>query len=507
MTYDAIPSLVALVFKAVLLAYALRFPAKSATTRLYLVLLVLFSLHNVVEFAGFNHFARYGLDDTIVRFGYSYFVLGIVFFAIILHLSLRLSLDNWSRLKLYVPLFYAPALPLGYLLLFTNQLVSGFRLFDGYTILRIPGPLYFLFETYALLYLSAAVAYLIYGARRARPAAMCRTRNRLWLLALLPFVLVNIYLIVANHFGLAKISSTVTLPLVITFFLVVTTYATHQYRLFDIEFFIPWSKLRQRKTAFYARIQTMIGELAGLRSVKGMVARLAQTLECPVALVGWRKGVVASSMLALAQFPDDELQRIERIVVADEIADRLPSTYAAMRRHQVAVIVPFHTASQSSAGWLLLGEPFSNQVYTARDFRVVEQLFDRLADCLLDELVDLRRQLAETRREARATGERLAHLEQALVALQKENQNLRVERQYWVKSQAGKLATALTADDLSVSEFSLDHLLSDIEARLIEDTLRRCHGNKSETARLLGLRPNTLHYKLVRYGLVPDRRR
>ena len=39
------------------------------------------------------------------------------------------------------------------------------------------------------------------------------------------------------------------------------------------------------------------------------------------------------------------------------------------------------------------------------------------------------------------------------------------------------------------------------EARLIEQTLKRCQGNKSKAARLLGLRPNTLHYKLERYGL------
>lgn len=510
MTYDAIPSLVALICKAVLLAFAFRYPARNATTRLYLGLLILLSFQNVVEFVGFNHFARYGLDDTIVRLGYAYFAIGIAFFALILHLSLRLSVDNSAQLKSFLPWLYLPVAPLEYLLLFTHKLVAGFRIFEGYTVLRIAGPLYFLFEAYMPLYLIATVVYLVYGARNARQSALRRTRNRLWLLALSPFVLINLYLVLANHFRLAKISSTMYLPLAITFFLVVTAYATHQYRLFDIEFFIPWSKLRGRKTAFYARIQGMIGELAGLRSVKEAISRLAETLGCPVALVGARKGVLAMSVgPAPVGFPEKELQSLRHIVVANEIADRQPSLYASMRRHNVAAIVPFHAASESAAGWLLLGDPFSNQVYTARDFRIVEQLFDHLADNLLDHFVDLRRQLVATRRESRALGQRLADLEREIESLRKENRGLRSERQRWTMSQAQELAGAgelrVSLDDPATADQTLDHVLADIEVRLIEQALRQCGGNKSEAARLLGLRPNTLHYKLQRYGLVSEK--
>ena len=55
--------------------------------------------------------------------------------------------------------------------------------------------------------------------------------------------------------------------------------------------------------------------------------------------------------------------------------------------------------------------------------------------------------------------------------------------------------------DYDVTNKSLDAHVSEFEARLIAQTLERCDGNKSKTARLLGLRPNTLHYKLERYGL------
>ena len=55
--------------------------------------------------------------------------------------------------------------------------------------------------------------------------------------------------------------------------------------------------------------------------------------------------------------------------------------------------------------------------------------------------------------------------------------------------------------DISTAERSLDELTTEFESRIIRATLERCDGNKSKAARLLGIRPNTLHYKLQRYGI------
>ncbi len=55
--------------------------------------------------------------------------------------------------------------------------------------------------------------------------------------------------------------------------------------------------------------------------------------------------------------------------------------------------------------------------------------------------------------------------------------------------------------DLIKQEQSLDELVAEFESRIIMQTLEKCEGNKSKTARMLGLRPNTLHYKLERYGV------
>ena len=127
MSILALPALIALLFKAGLFAYALRAPRHNSKTRLFMALLILFSLHNAVEFIGFNHFAAYGFDEFIELCGYLYFVIGIPFFVVLLHLSLALSIDNWQSRARYVWILYVPALILEYLLLGTDKLVTGFR--------------------------------------------------------------------------------------------------------------------------------------------------------------------------------------------------------------------------------------------------------------------------------------------------------------------------------------------------------------------------------------------
>jgi N-terminal 7TM region of histidine kinase len=416
-----IPAFVALLFKAVLFVYALRAPRHNATTRLFLALLALFTLHNLVEFFGLNHLVAHGVDTVMVRCGYAYFAIGIVFFAVLLHLSLRLSADDFGKWRRLVPLIYLPVPVLEYLLLGTDQLVTGFRMFDSYTIVRIAGPWYFLFETYAPLYLLIAVVYLVYGARRSRRPALDRLRNRLWLFALLPFVLLNVYLIVANHFGLARLSSTFYLPLALTFFLAVTTYATHNYRLFDITFYVPWSRLRREKRAFYRAMDQLAGDLADVPEMRIALERLSKTLRCPVALVGGPQAVAIplnepdatlSDMdhaTALAEIPLGTLERIDRAVIAGEVARGDTELGALLRQHRVAAVVPFRAHAQIPVAWLLLGEPFSETVYSRLDHQTFTTVCAALSSLFLDRLLLLQTQLAEARAQVRDYQDRLAH--------------------------------------------------------------------------------------------------
>ncbi len=512
----ALPAFIALLFKFVLLTYAVRSPRRNATTRLFILFLVLLSVYNIVEVLGLTHFAGHGLDRTMEVYGYIYFASVILYTAVMVHVSLRVSIDNWDRIGRIVPLIYLPVLILECLLLGTNQLVAGFQLFQNYSILRVPGPLYVLFEVYLLLYVLAGLVYLIYGARNSRPSVINRVRNRLWLLGLFPFVLLHVYLIVANHFGLAKISSTVSVPIALTFVLIVTTYATHQYRLFDIEFFIPWSKVRKRKTAFYARIQATVAEIADLPSVKEILEHLAKTLHCQVALIGGPRPLVSlvdgqasslSAQMALSEFPRAALQRVDRIVVGNEIADRSPELHALMKQHRVGAIVPFNSHNATSAHWMLLGERFSDHIYTPLDFRVIETLFDKLAERFTDNLLLLRSQLTHAKEELHDYQRRLAmawdelgSVRKQLAAAEKQNRELRSEMAALMRERFRVVKDGVPEPIVS-GEKTIEEYLATTEAAIIGEALRCFAGNKHKAARLLGIAPKTLHRMMVRHGL------
>lgn len=228
--YVSIPALVALIFKLVLIGYSLRYPRRNLLARLFLTLLVALTLQNAVEFWMLNSYARYGLTAGIEASGFAYSALLIVVGAIILHLSFALNFDRshprWHR---WLMLLYLPAIALDGLLIFTDKLVLGFKPFLSYTILRDPGPWYFLVETYAIVYLLAALANLIYGARSSR-TALFRIRSRLWLLGLAPMVVFLLVVVIVEHIGGFRLSMPFYLPIAITFFLIVTTYATHEIR-------------------------------------------------------------------------------------------------------------------------------------------------------------------------------------------------------------------------------------------------------------------------------------
>jgi DNA-binding protein Fis len=511
MAYQAIPAFITLILKLFLLGYAVRSPRRHPITRLFVFLLGLFALHNVVEVFGMSYFAHHGLDTTMTRYGYAYFVFGILFIAVLLHLSLRLSIGAWDVIRPYVPLLYVPALILEYLLLGTDKLVAGFQLFNEITILRVPGPLYFLFETYATTYLVAAMGYVIYGARPGRAPIADRIRNRWWLAALLPFVALNAYLILANHFGLAKLPSTMTIPVALTLFLAITTYAMHQHRLFEITFFLPWSPARRRTTAFYRRMQSTLAELLELRSVHDILQRLAELMGCSIALVGGTRPVFAHAgtqpdagqTANLTGFPPTALARIDRITVASEIAATEPETYKLMREHGLAAIVPFRLDKHAATRWMLLTDHFADNVYTPLDFEAVERVLNQIGERFVDRVSQLRAQLTETRQDLRDYQRRLTEAWAAQTTLQRqldeakaENKELRARTKTLLHEQHVAAATTVAPP-----EKALAALLADFEARIISETLTACGGNRSEAARILGLRPNTLHYKMRRLDI------
>lgn len=420
----AIPAFLALAVKAVIFFYARFSGLRNLETRLYLLFLFALAVQNLAEISVFTSKAQ-GLSSP--SGGLLYFAGSILALALFLHFTLVLAQEERARSlrDSLVALIYLPAAGLELLLWSGNWLVAGFVPL-GYTYTKIPGPLYFLFEFYAVGYVCLGAAILLYGSRQ-QDTPIKRLKNKITFLSLLPMFVVVVAVISLQHYSnLRAFNTTVTLPIAITFFLAVSAYATHQYRVFDIEFYIPWSKVRKRKTAFYGCIRAMIAEIADLGSVREAVHRLADTLRCPVALVSTGKPVlaVAGGAPQMVAFPLEQLRQIDHIVVANEIADTAPETYNLMRNHGVAAVVPFYPHSQNASGWMLLGDAFSEQVYSSLDFKMVEQLFDKMAELFLDKLLLMRGQLAAAERRLQTMEFRLQEAETGIATLRNENETL-----------------------------------------------------------------------------------
>lgn len=508
----AIPAFVALLFKVVLLGYCVRSARRSAAARVLLVLLILVALQNLIEFLGMNGFTG-AVTPFVTCLGFAYIALLAAVLASILHMSICLSLD--SRSKTFWPLLlYIPCGVLVYLLLATDQLVLGFQPFKN-TILRVPGPWYGFFENYLILYTLAALGLLVYGARESRPTSLGRTRNRLWLFALLPTGLLLTYLIVANHYRVAKLTSTIYLPVTLTFFLAIATYATHKHRLVDIAYFIPWSKVRKRKKAFYRRVQTLIADKNGPRPITELLKSLANTLGCPVALIGGPSLLYAdasnepastTNQPRLSEFPRDTLQGIDSIIVAHEISDSAPTLYALMRQYGVEAIAPFIARQSLFSHWILFGEPFSEQVYTSTDFRVLEPLLDKVSQRFTDNLHQLHIQLSDAREAVRAQQRRLAvlwdelsRLREAAARAEVDNRDLREERAALLRD--ALTGVAVPTEILSGAK-SLDEYLRDTEKEILATALRHAGGSTAKAARLLGFpSERALLRLLLQHGL------
>lgn len=506
-----LPAAIALLAKAVIFFYARSSKVHDVRTQLYLLCLFALSIQNLTEIQLFFNNAKELVDAPEIS-GTIYYSASIFALALFLHLTLVLARNGISgdgRLHMGgVALIYAPSAILHALLLAPPLLIAGYEPM-GYTYVRVPGPLYPLFQIYAIGYLLGSVALLLYGARY-QTTRLRRLQNKYLLVGLIPVAVIVPTVIGLQHLGIRVVNSTVTVPIAVTFFLAVTAYATHQYRLFDIAFFMPWSKVRQRKITFYERIKAAVAEVAEMSSVSRIVQSVSAALNCPVALMGGPRPALAMAgdAFAVARFPLQELKKVDHIIVAQEIADRMPGMHALMTRHKVAAIVPFHPHSEAAASWMLLGENFSEHVYTPLDFQVVDKLFARLADHFLDKQLLLRAQLSEAQREMAALQERLAtawgQLDETRRKLRSfENKYQRLQRKCvpFAGDELHETERQLTNEVVAGSK-TLDEQNAAFEARLIERVLDHCDWDFDRAADLLGLSEVALRRKLILHGLL-----
>lgn len=516
-TIYALPAMVALLTKLGILVYDRLSNIRSAQSRLFVLMLIGFSIQNVAEATFFLQGTPGTADHT--HAGTWWFSAAIVAVALLLHLAIATAAPSKdgattpfnarSHLLLYVPVVV-----LQLLLWKTQLLITGFEPMK-YTITKIPGPLYLLLEVYLVSYLGGAIGLFVHGATR-HDVKYRKLQSRILLLGFVPLAALALAVIVLQRFDFRGFNATVTLPFASTFLLLVAAYAVYRYRLIDVAFYIPWSDVRKRRTELYTRIQEVAADFQTARSPSEMLRQLSETLGCRVALIGGPHPWLATPRMrndgevwGIADFPDGKLHDIERVVTINEMADQDPELHALMQRHKVGVIVPFRTHSTAPAYCLLLDLQFNEQIYSSLDFKMVERLFAAMAQRFFEDFLLVRSQLDHMKDELSDTTRNLIRTEQSVVGVQhkvaatrKQNERLR-EEVARLRRASFKLVTEHGAATIGRAK-TLDAYLAEREREAVISALQRAHGKRPAAARHLGIPLHTLNRLIERYRIDPD---
>ncbi|MDH5631469.1 MAG: hypothetical protein OEZ10_00595 [Gammaproteobacteria bacterium] len=458
----SIPAGIALLIKGGIYLYARQSGHVGLQTMLYLALLLAFGLHNIAEISHFFTLA----NGEIPRIAYYIIASSILLgTAIFIHFAIALTFsDRRDHPAWLVPLLVYIGFVVILALMLTTNLVVADVMRVGPSVSRVAGPLWVLYEIFTLGNCLVGIGILYHGARNTESESQ-RLRLTTVLLGIVPAILVGISVAVALRIGILKFNTAITLPVATTFFLMVTAYAIHQHRLFDIQFYIPGTRVRKRKTSFYRRMRNMISEIADLNSAEDVIHRVSDTLRCPVALITGNKQVLAAGNAShMAGLPRTSLASIDHIMIAREIESVHPSLHQVMKRHGIAAVVPFFPHSEHASGWLLLGDSFSNTVYTPLDFQLVEELFDKMAELFLDKMLTIRTQLADTARALRQSEIQRIKLEQQLGSVQTERQQLEQENRQLINQQPADSISLVPTPETAALNISITMLSRDRQA-------------------------------------------
>lgn len=467
----SIPAVVAFLAKLIIFYSSRRAVLQTTETRIFRLAILISLFLNVAEFMVLQKLS-YGTTYASVI---AYLSVSTLLVASVLHLALALSFDNWKSAQ-FLPVYvvvYGSALVLSLMFIFfTPLLIADIEDLRGYTVTVRPGPFYWLEETFLILGFLGMLILPLLGLRPDR-AKNRRSQCKLWIAVASPLVLLVVTIVVLHHLNIRWFNVTVTSPLLLTLLLAGIGYSIHNPRIIELDFYIPWSKARKLKTRLYQNLNDLGHELRDGRSFQVLVDRIAGVLQCPVTLISNFNLALAStgSDRTILQFPVSQLAELERVTVINEIEVHRP-VGELMSQYHLAAIIPLFPYSRSISFWLLCGEPFGQRVYSTLDYKVLQQLLERLAGLLLDRVMQFDPEVHAAEALLTQTDKQCRNLELQSKKNRREN-----------------------------SRLSLHARIAELEASCIKATLVQTKGNKAEAARLLGLRPNTLHYKLRRYGL------
>ena len=228
-----IPATIALLFKILLLFYGGKALAKNKASKTLLALLIILTITNVVEIFGYEYVANPENYDVFLRI---YYVSLTMMFAFLLQLTL---LTRYIEMNSYVDVLnFGISAIVSYLMLFTDLIIAGSTSIS-YSVTRVPGEAYLIAPIYALTMLVLSLGILITTYRKAMDPFV-KIQVFLLLLAVICLVLPIVAAFLFMAIGI-KINAAFTLPIGITLFLGIVTYAIKNDALYDIRIWLPFS--------------------------------------------------------------------------------------------------------------------------------------------------------------------------------------------------------------------------------------------------------------------------
>lgn len=407
LNWHALPAFVTVIAGIVILYSTRSRGPTSYLAQVYRVVVVLMTAHNFDQLVLFV-FANNSLPGTL-EVDLVYYTLSIFTAAALTHLSLTLATEfNEHRYhRLYAWLVYAPALCLMPPLWFGQWLITGYvptgGVMSGVAFNSLHGPGFGFIVATILMYLVVATAFLLAGTRSSNKQR--RLRCYMVFMSLTPvfiFATVGLMQVLRVVPMTQYFNVTFAGPAAFFMFLLGTGYAIYRHRLLDIEFYIPWSRERRVKSAFYKRIKLVSERIPRLHSPEEAMRHISEVLRCPVVVRTQNETIMTPSPISrqMAEIPMDQFANYDSIVAVDEMTHTNPALAESMRMHRVfaAVPVPQGVGPDAVVTWVLLGEELSETIYSSRDFAMVSLLFQRMEIVFINQIGDVRKEIVEMRR-------------------------------------------------------------------------------------------------------------
>lgn len=229
MSYIVIPALIAFLVKLVVLVLSSQ---NKSTSKVFLVLMVLFAVHNLCEMLIVWDYLHQLDGSMVLRSYYALTVAGLcAIFMYACEVS-HYSLPIMSKLK------GALSLLLCGLIFLTDYVVSGSTLIS-YSITVQKGTLYLVWQLYCIATLIATVTVILLGFRHAKEHRV-EIQCIYTFMALMPLIVVCFIVLGLMAWGF-RVNGVISIPIATTLFIVIMVISEYQHRLTDVRRFIPWS--------------------------------------------------------------------------------------------------------------------------------------------------------------------------------------------------------------------------------------------------------------------------